>query len=332
MHRCSSLALEAQGEAAHGRVNGMSSSPVPVIVNPASGPDRPVLHILSRAFRAAGADWDIYLTKRTGDAADIATRLARQGSSLIAVCGGDGTLKEVAASLAGADVDLAILPGGTGNAMAVELGIPLDLAQAVALACAEPRNTRAVDLGCIGQHRFILRASMGFETELLQGTDRRVKNQLGFLAYPLTALQKIGHMSPAHYSITVDGSTHEAEGVQCTIANSAQMGFAGMALAQGASVNDGQLDVIVLTSVDFLALASIATSNVVQEDLGAEIQHWHGREIGVTAEPKQAIAIGGDVIGHTPVQAHVIPAAVRVVVPLPGPQREIPSVRPFGTV
>ena len=305
---------------------------MPVIVNPVSGPDRPILRVLNDAFRAAGVDWDIHLTKRTGDAGDLARRLAEEGAELIAICGGDGTLKEVAASLAGTGVPLALLPGGTGNAMAAELGIPLDMAQAVALACAETRTLRAIDLGRIGERLFILRASMGFETELLQGTDRRLKNQWGVLAYPLTALHKIGGMSPARYHITVDGDEYEAEGVQCTIANSAQMGFAGLLLAQGASVSDGLLDVIVLTSVDFLTLATIATSNLAQEDLGLDVQHWHGREIRVVAEPPQAIAIGGDIIGRTPAEAHVLPAAINIVVPSAAPEPEVPSVRPFGTV
>lgn len=64
-----------------------------------------------------------------------------------------------------------------------------------------------------------------------------------------------------------------------------------------------------------LALAEIATSNLAQEDLGIEIQHWRGREIAVEADPPQAVAIGGDVIGPTPITSRVIPGAVRIVVP-----------------
>jgi len=67
-------------------------------------------------------------------------------------------------------------------------------------------------MGLIGEHHFILRASMGFETELLRGTDRQLKDQLGKLAYPLTALQQLGNSPVTRYHITIDGREIEAEG------------------------------------------------------------------------------------------------------------------------
>lgn len=289
---------------------------VPVIVNPAAGPDRPVLKILNHAFQAAGADWDIYLTKKAGDARRLAGELVRAGAEVIAVYGGDGTVKEAASAMIGRRAPLAIFPGGTGNALAADLGLPYDLAQAVALACGlSPSKVRAVDMGLIGAHHFILRASMGLETELLRGTPRQLKDQLGKLAYPLAALQQLGSQPVAHYYITVDGREYEAEGVQCTIANSAQMGLAGLALAQKVDVSDGALDVIVLSNADLIALLEIATSNLVREDLSLEVRHWQGLEITVAAEPPQAVAIGGDMIGQTPVTARIVIGAVRVVVP-----------------
>ena len=291
---------------------------VPVIVNPAAGPDRPVLKILNHAFQAAGVDWDIYLTKKAGDARRLAGELVRAGAEVIAVYGGDGTVKEAASAMIGRRAPLAIFPGGTGNALAADLGLPYDLAQAVALACGlAASKVRAVDMGLIGEHHFILRASMGFETELLRGTDRQLKDQLGKLAYPLTALQQLGNPPVTRYHITIDGREIEAEGVQCTIANSAQMGLAGLALAQKVEVSDGALDVIVLKDADLIALAEIATSNLVREDVGLEIQHWRGLEITVAAEPPQAVAIGGDIIAQTPVTARVVIGAIRVIVPRP---------------
>lgn len=288
---------------------------VPVIVNPASGPDRPVLKILNRAFQAAEIDWDIYLTKNVGDAQRLAEDLMRAGAEVIAVYGGDGTVKEAARSLMGSGIPLAIFPGGTGNALATDLGLPHDLAQAVALVCGAPTRLRPVDMGQIGEHVFILRASMGLETELLRGTDRQLKDQLGQLAYPLAALRQLGNQPMAHYHITIAGREFEAEGVQCAIANSAQMGVAGLALAQRVDVSDGLLDVIVLKAADLMALVEIATSNLVQDDLSLEIQHWQGREITVAAEPPQAVAIGGDLVAQTPISARVIPGALNVIVP-----------------
>ena len=290
---------------------------VPVIINPASGPDRPVLSHLNTAFHKADTAWDIYVTKKAGDAGRFARQLAEAGEAVVAVYGGDGTVKEVARSLAGHSPapDLAIFPGGTGNALAYELGIPYDLMQAAALVCGAPAHLRPVDMGEVNSQLFILRASLGFETELLRGTDRELKDKLGKLAYPAVALQQLETLPTTRYHLTLDGKEISAEGVQCTVANSTQMGLAGLALAQGGNVSDGWLDVIVLRKMDFAALAAIALSNMVGEDVSDEMQHWQGREIHIVAEPAQAVALGEDIVAQTPVTVRVVPSALRVVVP-----------------
>lgn len=287
---------------------------LPVIVNPASGPDQPVLKLLNRGFAAAGREWELILTRQAGDAERLAAELRAAGEPVVAVCGGDGTVKEAARALAGGETALAILPGGTGNALATELGVPLNLEAAALLAGQPAPSWRAVDLGRIGEHLFVLRASLGLETELLRGTDRALKDQLGQLAYPLTAWQRLNSVPFVDYRITIDDRQVTARGVQCTIANSAQMGVSGLTLAQGVSVSDGLLDVIVISAVDVSALVAIATSNLLGQDTGVEIQHWQGRTVTVAAEPPQAVALGGEVIAETPVTATLWPAALRVVV------------------
>ena len=288
---------------------------VPVIINPASGPDRPVLSVLNAVFGKAGVDWDVYITKRAGDARQRARQLMEAGAPLVAVYGGDGTVKEVAQSLARTSVHLAIFPGGTGNALACDLGLPADLTRAAQLVCGAPAHLRPVDMGEVDGELFVLRASLGFETELLRGAGRELKDWLGKLAYPAVALQQIETLTPTRYRLTVDGREVQAEGVQCTVANSLQMGLAGLALAQGGDVSDGQLDVLVLRKMDLAALAAIALSNVVGEDVSAEIQHWQAREVTIAAEPPQAVAFGGTVVAQTPVTIRVVPGALHVVVP-----------------
>ncbi len=288
---------------------------VPVIVNPASGPDRPVLSVLNAVFSQAGVDWDVYLTKRAGDAREKARQLVEAGAPPVAVYGGDGTVKEAAQSLARTSTHLAIFPGGTGNALAGELGLPADLAPAARLVCGAPAHLQPVDMGEVNGELFVLRASLGFETELLRGADRELKDRLGKLAYPAVALHRIEALAPTRYRLTVDGQEIQAEGVQCTVANSLQMGLGGLTLAHGADVSDGLLDVLVLRKMDLAALAAIALSNVVGEDVSAEVQHWHAREVTIVAEPPQAVAFGGTVVAQTPVTFRVVPGALRVVVP-----------------
>ena len=224
-------------------------------------------------------------------------------------------VKELAIALAGTDVELAILPGGTGNAVATELGIPLDLTQAAQLAASPTARIRKIDLGKVGDELFVLRASLGLETLVVTNTPRNLKNELGQLAYPLTALNQLGQVPLTKYTLDIDGERIETSGVQCTIANSAQMGVTGLNLAQGVSVDDGLLDVIVVTTADVAALANIAVSNFLGQDLGNDILHWQGREIHVDADPEQEVALGGHVICKTPATLSVWPHGLNVVVP-----------------
>ena len=100
---------------------------VHVVINPASGQNQPILNVLNDVFHSAGVKWDVSLTHQAGDAARQAREAAASGVDLVAAYGGDGTQMEVANGLMGTGVPQAILAGGTGNAIAHELGLPVKL-------------------------------------------------------------------------------------------------------------------------------------------------------------------------------------------------------------
>ncbi|MBK8032070.1 MAG: hypothetical protein IPK17_21855 [Chloroflexi bacterium] len=166
---------------------------VQVIINPASGQDAPMLAIMNRAFRAAKVDWDVKLTKEAGDAERFAREAIAAGVDAVGVYGGDGTVMEVASGMNKGGRALAIFPGGSANVMSVELGIPGNLEEAVALVCSDARQIRQIDMGRLGdQQMFMLRLGIGFFAETTKGADREVKNRVGVLA-----LWPVGAASPA---------------------------------------------------------------------------------------------------------------------------------------
>ena len=175
---------------------------VMVIINPAAGKSEPVLNTLNNVFHQYGLVWDAQITHQFGDASRLAKEAVAQGYDLVAGYGGDGTQMEIANGVMGSGVPMAILPGGTGNAMAFELKVPRDLRRAAEMICTSS-NVRAVDLGKAGDEYFMLRLYSGVKEE--QKTSREDKDKFGILAYPISTIQMVRQLNHALYTLTIDG-------------------------------------------------------------------------------------------------------------------------------
>jgi len=288
---------------------------VKIVINPAAGQAEPVLSVLNDVFGPAAIDWDVAITHKAGDGLAAARKAADEGFDLIGAYGGDGTVTEVAAALAEGGPPMLLLPGGTGNALAEDLGIPSALAEAAALAVSGAGEVRRVDLGRTGDQRwFALRLTMGFEAEMVSAATREMKDRYGWLAYVLGGLQTLSNPPMAQYSITVDGETHECEGLAALVANSASMGLSGLKLAEDVDVSDGLLDVVVVENSNLPSLLGRA-ADVVQGREQRGVSRWRGKEIHVEAKPGQAVLADGEEAGTTPVDVTVAPGAVGVLVP-----------------
>jgi diacylglycerol kinase (ATP) len=287
---------------------------VRIIVNPAAGQAEPILSVLNDVFRPAGIEWDVVITQEAGDGVRAAREAADQGFDLIGAYGGDGSVAEVASGLAEGGPPILLLPGGTGNAMAAELSIPFNLADAAALAVGDDLTIRRVDLGRAGKHWFALRLAMGFEAAMVLDTTREMKDRYGWLAYALTALQSLADPPMAAYSITVDGEVFECEGLSALVANSASTGVAGVQIAADVSVSDGLLDVVVVQRTDLPFLLGSA-ADMAQGLEPRILSRWRGKEIRVEATPRQVLIADGEECGSTPVDVIVVPGAIGVVVP-----------------
>ncbi len=274
-----------------------------------------MLNVLNTVFRGAGIDWDVFITKDAGDAERLAREAATAGVDAVVVYGGDGTVTEAAAGLVGTEVPLAILPGGTANAIALALGIPTDLEAAAALLASDELALRQVDMGRIRDKHFLIAVGIGIPGELAESADREAKDRLGFLAYAFSSIQAVRTVEAVQYTITVDGEQRQTQGVTCLIANGGNFGIPGLNLEQVIDMGDGLLDVLVIRRADVQAIVSLAASVVRQDERIAPLEHWRGRKIEVVAEPRQAIQADGEVLEPGPITAHLLPSAVRFVVP-----------------
>ncbi len=285
-----------------------------IIINPGSGKPKPILHTLNAVLRPKGIDWDISLTKKSGDAERFARQAAESGVDVVAAFGGDGTVMEVARGLMGLETPLAILPGGTANLMSVELGIPKDLAEAVAVASDENSRIHAIDVGKVEDGFFLLRVGMGFPARKVEYADRKLKDKFGVLAYSLAAVRAVRAQPEADYRLTVDDKVFEVRTRACQVYNAGNMGMAGTAPVPGISVEDGLLDLLTLREKAGLSLLAGGLEHSIRhsEEL---FDHWQGRKICIEADPPQPVHVDGEMVGTTPVRMDILPKAIRVLVP-----------------
>jgi diacylglycerol kinase (ATP) len=291
------------------------SSRIHVIINPASGRERPILRELNAVFRAAGAQWTVSVTTRAGDACRFARKAVVDGVDVLAVYGGDGTLMEAAGGLLGSQIPIAILPGGTTNALALALGIPHELVQAARLACGVDSQLRTVDVGQLQQGHFLVAVGFGIPGILAERADREEKNRFGLLSYAFRSLQASREAAVARYHITLDGQTIQSQGVACIIANSGRLGLPGLSLAPDIVMDDGMLDVFVFRAADINAILSLAASAIGVSEETAPLQHWRGRRVTVASDPPQAVQADGEVLDSGPVTANLLPQALSFLVP-----------------
>ena len=310
---------------------------IQIIVNPAAGQNTPVLATLNEVFRPLNVDWDISVTKKAGDAREQAQLAAQQGVDVVAAYGGDGTVTEVASGLLGSNVPLAILPGGTGNVTAIELGIPTDLGAACMLAAGNNSKVTTSDCGddcgddCgeLDNHLFLLRLSVGLEAEMVENASREAKTRYGIFAYLWSALQNLRQPEVSQFQLTLDGQAVVTEGVTCIIANSGNLGLSGVKLLPTVAIDDGLLDVIVLQQANLTALFEVmgnvlgiretpllnAATQPSTHDWSQSLQVWQAREIAVITTPPRVIQADGEIIGQGPIRCRVLPHALKVITP-----------------
>lgn len=286
-------------------------------MNPASGTNREA-QAQVEAFLAQRPDLDaeICLTHAFGDARRYASEAAAAGYDVVAAYGGDGTMMEAADGLRNTDVPLALLPGGTANVMAIELGVPQALDHALALMADPERKTRQIDMGSIDGEYFLLRAGIGYEAEISAPTARAEKSKAGRLAYFRNALRKLRNIRQTRYIVTVDGEVHVVRGITCMICNSSNIGLPNLRLVNSSDVSDGLLDIIIVASMKPGSILRVLLSIVLAVPPNQLIAHWQGKRVTVETKHRQLVARDGEILKRAKrVSAVVVPAAVRVVVP-----------------
>ncbi|MFG1604146.1 diacylglycerol/lipid kinase family protein [Actinoplanes sp. NPDC049265] len=233
---------------------------------------------------------------------------------LLVVWGGDGMVQRTIDVVAGSSTPLAIIPAGTGNLFATNLGVPPDLAGAVEVAFTGER--RRVDLGKLNGEHFAVMAGIGFDGAMIRDADRNLKDRLGKLAYVWTGLRHVNGEAP-RAKVTIDGNPWFDDEASCVLIGNVGTITGGIHAFDDAKPDDGWLDVGVATAQGALEWArALGTMAVGRSDSSPFVRMTRARKVDITLAGKLEYELDGgarDKAKH--LTAKVVPHAVKICVP-----------------
>ena len=279
-------------------------------------------------------DVEAVLTEAQHHATEIGREACEGGYDIVVAFGGDGTLNEVANGLAGTDVPVSVLPGGSTNVVARTLGIPNDVVDATEhlLGLADDFRPRRVDLGVANGRRFVFACGAGLDATAARTVDShpRMKARGGRWYYTYAAVSGFyGRYlrNPVQMELQVDGET--AEGVTAIAQNSDPFSYFGnqpLRICENAALDNGTLSVAMLRRAaqrDVPTIAARVLMKSMRTPLHRQIEHFDGitqcRVESVSKDPQGRIRpfpvqVDGDYIGdHGELDVRIEPASLAVV-------------------
>jgi len=298
----------------------MSIRKATLIANPKTGRYgsrrlRPIQDVASR-LESLGIKIDLHLTGGPGEATEIATRVAHNGGSDVIVAGGDGTINEAIQGLAGTTARLAIIPRGTANVLARELGLPLDDEQAVAVAAQG--NSRNIYLGLAidetthARRHFVLMAGIGLDASVVGGVQPSLKKRIGKGAFWISGLSHLASWNPQPFILEINGSKYTA--TFAAIGKAAKYG-GDLAITPGARLDQREFEICIIQTrsrLRYLHLLSYAMRNGMPRNI-PEVQFVNA--LTVKAHGDAPVQVDGELIGHLPMRFEIAPHSLKVIVP-----------------
>jgi len=243
-------------------------------------------------------------------------RLLKDGVDLLVVWGGDGMVQRCVDALAGTEVALAVVPAGTANLFAANLGIPQDIEQAVAIGLRGDR--RKLDAGRFNGEHFAVMAGAGFDAAMIREADGTLKDRLGRAAYVVTGSKNL-RAKPFKAKITVDGAPWYAGDATCILIGNVGRLFGGVDVFEDASPDDGRLEIGVVHAEGVTDwVRTLARTAVGHAERSPLVQSTSAKSVKVKLNRKVLYELdGGDREKVKKFAVKVRPQAVTVCVPKP---------------
>jgi YegS/Rv2252/BmrU family lipid kinase len=279
-----------------------------VILNPAARSTRAKNQ--SNAIGELPGGAVISITTEAGQARQLAADAAQQGYRIVVAAGGDGTINEVVNGLAGSDTALGILPVGTMNVFASELGLPRRLRDAWRVI--QEGEVRRIDLACANRQYFVQLAGVGLDAQVVKETSWDMKRRLGPLSYLLSAAA-VAARKPPKLVVKTDDRTEEGSFV--LIGNGRYYG-GRIQFFQNARVDDGLLDILIFQRMGHIDIARYMGNVLMgRHTLLQDVVYFQARKVRVESDEEVPVEVDGELATVLPVTFRIASSKLKVMAP-----------------
>jgi len=291
-----------------------------VILNPAARGQR--AHRLRARVEALTRGAVLRSTSTWGEAESLARAASEEGFEKVVAAGGDGTVNEVVNGIAGTGAALGLLPLGTMNVFATELGLPgNDLERCWQIICEG--QPRFVDLPSANGKHFVQLAGVGFDAQVVKETSLALKRSFGPLSYIMSAAQ-IAARQPPRLRIESENAVTE-EGSFVLVGNGRLYGGRFPFFKQ-AVIDDGLLDVLVFKRLNYLEIIRYLQDVIFSSQITSpEVEYFQTTSLRVASEGDVPVEVDGELIGNCPVQFDIRSRGLRVFAPPMAQLSSLPS-------
>ena len=251
-------------------------------------------------------------TSRAGEAESLARHAVAEGFAKIVAAGGDGTINEIVNGIAGKDVALGLLPVGTMNVFATELGLPAnDLSRCWEII--QDNETRPIDLPSANGKYFVQLAGVGLDAQVVKETSEAFKRSFGPLSYLISAAQ-IAARTPPQLCIESENAVTD-EGSFVLVGNGRFYG-GRLPFFKQALLDDGLLDVVVFKRLNYIEIIRYLQNVIFTAQISSpEVEYFQTSRLRVSSEESVPVEIDGELIGNCPVEFQIRAGGLRVLTP-----------------
>ena len=294
---------------------------IAVIINPISGTGGRIDVARARAAQAAallsargGDPSNVFITERMGHAREIALAALARGISTIVAWGGDGTMNEVGTAVAFTEAAMALVPSGSGNGLARDLGIPFDVPAAFDVAFGG--SSRTIDAGQIDGRLFFNVAGIGLDARVVHRFAADGLEKRGFSRYMVITMRELARFQPDLLTITTPASTTTISSLLVAIANGRQYGN-GAIIAPRARLDDGRLDIVIIAGRPLIrACLELPLVFMGLVDRVGGVRTEAAESVRITSPHPVLYHLDGEPIAGTlGITAKVLPRALKISVP-----------------